>query len=47
VKEAEMVIGEIQEVGVIEPLVVPESAPAERETEPPMPRRVEELVPAR
>jgi hypothetical protein len=46
-----MVIGEIQEVGVIEPLVVPEdapeSAPAEHETEQPMPRRVEEPVPAR
>jgi hypothetical protein len=41
-----MVIGEIQEVGVIEPLVVPESAPAERETEQPIPRRVEEPVPA-
>ena len=42
-----MFIGEIQEVGIIEPLVVPEPVPAERETElPPIPRRVEEPVPA-
>jgi hypothetical protein len=42
-----MFIGEIQEVGIIEPLVVPETLPAERETtESPIPRRVEEPVPA-
>jgi hypothetical protein len=40
-----MFIGEIQEVGIIEPLVVPEPVPPERETEP-IPRRIEEPVPA-
>lgn len=42
-----MFIGEIEEIGVIEPLVVPETVPAEheRETEPAEPRRVEEPVP--
>ena len=41
-----MFIGEIQEVGIIEPLVVPESIPVERETEQPTPRRIEEPVPS-
>lgn len=40
-----MFIGEIQEVGIIEPLVVPESVPVERETEP-IPRRIEEPAPS-
>lgn len=41
-----MFIGEIQEVGIIEPLIVPESVPAERETERPIPPLIEEPVPA-
>lgn len=41
-----MFIGEIQEVGIIEPLVVPEPVPIERETEQPTPRRIEEPVPS-
>lgn len=41
-----MFIGEIEEVGVIEPLAVPETHPGERETEPVDPRRVEEPVPS-
>lgn len=45
-KEADMFIGEIEEIGVIEPLVVPEVLPVERESEPAEPRRVEEPVPA-
>jgi hypothetical protein len=40
-----MFIGEIEEVGIIEPLVIPGSVPAERETEQPIPRRIEEPVP--
>jgi hypothetical protein len=39
-----MFIGEIEEVGIIEPLVIPGSVP-ERETEQPIPRRIEEPVP--
>jgi hypothetical protein len=45
-KESDMFIGEIEEIGVIEPLVVPESLPLERESEPADRRRVEEPVPA-
>ena len=41
-----MFIDEIQEVGIIEPLVVPETVPDERETEQPIPRRTEGPVPA-
>jgi hypothetical protein len=41
-----MFIGEIEEVGIIEPLVVPGSVPTEHETEQPIPRRIEEPVPA-
>lgn len=41
-----MFIGEIEEVGIIEPIVIPESVPAERETEQPIRRRIEEPVPA-
>jgi hypothetical protein len=41
-----MFIGEIQEVGIIEPLVIPESVPAEHEIEQPSIPRVEEPVPA-
>lgn len=43
-----MYIGEIEEVGVIEPVVVPESRPAEVPAEPvtTAPSRFEEPVPA-
>jgi hypothetical protein len=43
-----MFIGEIEEVGVIEPVVVPESRPAEAPGEPvtAAPGRIEEPVPA-
>jgi len=41
-----MFIGETQEVGIIEPLVVPEPVPAERETEEPIQRRIEEPAPS-
>jgi hypothetical protein len=41
-----MFIGEIQEVGIIEPLVVPEPIPVERETEQPTPRRIVEPDPS-
>lgn len=45
-EEGEMFIGEVQEIGIIEPLVVPEPVPPERETEQPIPRRIEEPEPA-
>jgi hypothetical protein len=44
-----MYIGEIEEIGVIEPISVPESQPAEADPQPDgvVPLRIEEPVPAR
>jgi hypothetical protein len=44
-----MYIGEIEEVGIIEPVAIPESQPADTEPdlERAVPRKAEELVPAR
>lgn len=47
-EEAEMYIGEIEEIGVIEPISLPESQPAETDPENDVvPLRIEEPVAAR
>jgi hypothetical protein len=44
-----MYIGEIEEIGIIEPLTIPESKPVETDPdhEQTAPRKIEEPVPAR